>query len=38
MLAFAVFLARIMGRIFRAAILQSAPPKAKDLVRLAREE
>ncbi len=38
MLAFAIFLARIMGRIFRAAILQSAPPKAKDLMRLARKE
>jgi ABC-2 type transport system permease protein len=38
MLAFAIFLARIMGRIFRAAILQSAPGKARDLVRLAREE
>jgi hypothetical protein len=38
MLAFAIFLARIMGRIFRAAILQSAPAKARDLVRLARKE
>jgi len=38
MLAFAIFLARIMGRIFRAAILQSAPPKARDLMRLARSE
>jgi ABC-2 type transport system permease protein len=38
MLAFAIFLARIMGRIFRSAILQSAPGKARDLVRLAREE
>lgn len=36
MLAFAIVLARFMGRIFRAAILQSAPPKAKDLIRLAR--
>ena len=36
MLAFAIALARFMGRIFRAAILQSAPPKAKDLLRLAR--
>lgn len=36
MLAFAIVLARVMGRIFRAAILQSAPPKAKDLIRLAR--
>ena len=38
MLAFAIFLARIMGRIFRAAILRSAPARARDLVRLAREE
>ncbi len=38
MLAFAIFLARIMGRIFRAAILQSAPAKARDLMRLARKE
>lgn len=37
MLAFAIVLAKFMGRIFRAAILQSAPPKAKDLIRLARE-
>lgn len=36
MLAFAIILARYMGRIFRAAILQSAPPKAKDLFKLAR--
>ncbi|MGE0181591.1 MAG: ABC transporter permease [Parvularculaceae bacterium] len=36
MLAFAIILARFMGRIFRAAILQSAPPKAKDLIKLAR--
>lgn len=36
MLAFAILLARVMGRIFRAAILQPAPPKAKDLIRLAR--
>ncbi len=36
MLAFAIVLARVMGRIFRAAILQSAPPKAKDILRLAR--
>ncbi|OFX02534.1 MAG: hypothetical protein A3E78_02380 [Alphaproteobacteria bacterium RIFCSPHIGHO2_12_FULL_63_12] len=36
MLAFAIVLARFMGRIFRAAILQSAPPKTKDLIRLAR--
>ncbi len=38
MLAFAIFLARIMGRVFRSAILRSAPPKAKDLVRLASGE
>jgi ABC-2 type transport system permease protein len=38
MLAFAIFLARIMGRIFRSAILQSAPGKARDLVRLARKD
>lgn len=38
MLAFAIVLARYMGRIFRAAILQSAPPKARDLLRLARSE
>ena len=38
MLIFALFLARIMGRIFRAAILQSAPVKAKDLIRLARAD
>ncbi len=37
MLAFAMVLARVMGRIFRAAILQSAPPKAKDILRLARK-
>ncbi len=36
MLAFALVLAKFMGRIFRAAILQSAPPKAKDLIKLAR--
>jgi ABC-2 type transport system permease protein len=36
MLAFAMVLARVMGRIFRAAILQSAPPRPKDLWRLAR--
>ncbi len=36
MLAFAIVLARVMGRIFRAAILQSAPPKAKDLIGLVR--
>lgn len=36
MLAFALALSRVMGRIFRAAILQSAPPKARDLLKLAR--
>ncbi len=36
MLAFAMVLARAMGKIFRAAILQSAPPKAKDLIGLVR--
>ncbi|MFQ5562025.1 MAG: ABC transporter permease [Parvularculaceae bacterium] len=36
MLAFAIFLMRIMGRIFRQAILQASPPKARDLWRLAR--
>jgi ABC-2 type transport system permease protein len=36
MIAFAIVFGRLMGRIFRAAILQSAPPKAKDLLRLAR--
>ena len=35
MLVFAYFLARIMGRIFRRAILQAAPPKAKDVLKLA---
>ncbi|GAB4517828.1 MAG: ABC transporter permease [Amphiplicatus sp.] len=38
MLAFAIALARVMGRIFRNAILQSAPPKARDVWRLARKE
>lgn len=38
MLAFAIFLMRIMGRIFRNAILQSSPPKARDVWRLARKE
>lgn len=36
MLAFAIFLMRVMGRIFRQAILQASPPKARDLWRLAR--
>ena len=35
MLAFAVFLIRVMGRIFRQAILQASPPKARDVWRLA---
>ncbi|MBY0422876.1 MAG: ABC transporter permease [Parvularculaceae bacterium] len=38
MVAFAALLARYMGRIFRNAILQSAPPKAKDVWELARRE
>ncbi|MEQ8935777.1 MAG: ABC transporter permease [Amphiplicatus sp.] len=38
MLAFAVALIRIMGRIFRNAILQASPPKARDVWRLARQE
>lgn len=38
MLAFAFFLMRVMGRIFRQAILQASPPKARDLWRLARPE
>ncbi len=37
MLAFAIVLARVMGRIFRAAILTSAPPKARDLLGLLRD-
>lgn len=36
MLAFAIFLMRVMGRIFRQAILQASPPKARDVWRLAR--
>ncbi|MHA7870711.1 MAG: ABC transporter permease [Hyphococcus sp.] len=36
MLAFAIFLMRIMGRIFRNAILQASPPKMRDVWRLAR--
>ncbi len=36
MLAFSVFLMRIMGRIFRNAILQSSPPKMRDVWRLTR--
>ncbi len=38
MLAFATFLARIMGRIFRQAILQASPPKMRDVWRLASSE
>ncbi len=38
MLAFAIFLMRIMGRIFRQAILQAAPPKAGEVWRLAKGE
>lgn len=38
MLAFAIFMMRIMGRIFRQAILQASPPKARDVWRLARAE
>lgn len=38
MLAFAVFLMRIMGRIFRQAILQASPPKMRDVWRLARKD
>ncbi|PQA88046.1 ABC transporter permease [Hyphococcus luteus] len=38
MLAFAALLARFMGRIFRNAILQASPPKAREVWRLARRE
>ena len=38
MLAFTVFLMRIMGRIFRQAILQASPPKMREVWRLARKE
>ena len=38
MLAFAIFLARIMGRVFRQAILQASPPRMRDVWRLARSE
>ncbi|MEM9495799.1 MAG: ABC transporter permease [Pseudomonadota bacterium] len=38
MLIFAALFARVMGRIFRQAILQAAPPKIKDVLRLARRE
>ena len=37
MLAFAIMFARVMGRIFRSAILESAPPKAKDIWKLAKK-
>lgn len=36
MLAFAAALIRVMGRIFRHAILQASPPKAKEVWRLVR--
>jgi ABC-2 type transport system permease protein len=36
MLAFAFVFARLMGRIFKAGLLQSSPPKARDLVRIVR--
>ncbi|MEZ5917832.1 MAG: ABC transporter permease [Parvularculaceae bacterium] len=38
MLAVALLLARVMGRIFRQGILQSSPVKARDLWRLAKSE
>lgn len=38
MLAFAIILMRFMGRIFRNAILQSSPPKVRDVWRLAKRE
>ena len=38
MLIFALFMARIMGRIFRRAILQASPPKMRDVWRLANSE
>ena len=38
MLAFAMVLMRFMGRIFRNAILQSSPPKAREVWRLARRD
>ena len=37
MLAFAIMFARVMGRIFRSAILEAAPPKAKDIWKLAKK-
>jgi ABC-2 type transport system permease protein len=38
MLAFAIVLTKAMGRIFRQAILQAAPPKAADIWRLLKSE
>ena len=38
MLVFAIFMMRIMGRIFRQAILQASPPKMRDVWRLAKKE
>ncbi|MAW79138.1 MAG: hypothetical protein CMI63_02790 [Parvularcula sp.] len=38
MLAFAIVLVRFLGRIFRNAILQSSPPKAREVWRLARKD
>ena len=38
MLVFAIFLMRIMGRIFRNAILQASPPKMREVWRLAKKE
>ncbi len=38
MLVFAALLARFMGRIFRNAILQASPPKAREVWRLARKD
>lgn len=38
MLAFAILLMRTMGRIFRNAILQASPPKAREVWRLARKD
>ncbi|MEO0397981.1 MAG: ABC transporter permease [Pseudomonadota bacterium] len=38
MLAFAAVLARVMGRIFKNAILNASPPKAREIWRLARAD
>lgn len=38
MLAFAIVLVRFLGRIFRNAILQSSPQKAREVWRLARKD